>query len=268
MNAKGGILIGQLKDNPVLLHTAIGIAVGYFLLHPITMVIYWFEINHTGFTLIGMLEAFAERFKHAFYLHMMPMSVTFAFIGGLTGLGSGLYFKKIRHQYRKIQSQYYLLSENIQTIIRNGENENVEFKKSFRYDYRIGHPEKSLEDIVMHSVAGFMNAKGGILLIGVDKDGHIKGLADDYFSLGRKSREGFERKFIEVLASKLGSDLCSLVHLAFHEIADVDICSVRIDKASRPVYIREGEKTVFYLRTGNTTKPLNTQETVDYLKII
>ena len=59
-----------------------------------------------------------------------------------------------------------------------------------------------MENIIMHSIAGFMNAEGGILIIGVDYDGHINGLADDYFSLGRKSREGFEKKIMEVLASK------------------------------------------------------------------
>ncbi|HJY63603.1 MAG TPA: ATP-binding protein [Ignavibacteria bacterium] len=245
----------------------IGIVSGYFLLHPITMVIYWFETSNSDVTLQNVLQAFSERFIHAFYLHMMPMSLVFTIIGGITGLGSGLYFRKIQKQGHKIQMQQQQLNESIRSIIKNGENENVEFKKSFRYDYRIGHPDKSLEDIVMKSVAGFMNANGGILVIGVDYNGHVNGLADDYFSLGRKSREGYEKRFMEVLASKLGTDLCSLAHLAFHEIADKEICSVLIVKANRPVYMREGENTIFYLRTGNVTKPLNTQETVEYLKI-
>lgn len=119
----------------------------------------------------------------------------------------------------------------------------------------------------MQSVAGFMNSKGGILIIGVEKDGHIKGLADDYFSLGRKTREGFERRFTEAIVARLGSDICSFVHLIFHEIGDMEICSVYIEKAHRPVYIREGENTIFFLRTGNITKAMNTQETVEYLKI-
>lgn len=268
MNVKSGISLNKLKNSPVLIHTVIGVLAGYFLLHPFTMVIYWFEISNSPITLRSILDAFAERFMHAFYLHMMPMSVVFIIIGGVFGSSSGLYFKKIRNQGQKIQIQHNQIKESIRSIIKNGENENVEFKKSFRYDCRIGHPEKSLEDIVMHSVAGFMNAKGGILIIGVEKDGRIKGLADDYFSLGRKSREGFEQKFMEVLAAKIGADTCQLVHLTFHEIGDVELSSVHIEKSHRPVYIREGEKTVFYLRTGNVTKPLNTQETVDYLRII
>jgi len=267
MNNKWTKSLWKLKDKPVFIHTVIGILAGYFLLHPITMVIYWFEISDSPITFKSIFAAFTERFMHAFYLHMMPMSMVFIIIGGIFGLSSGLYFRKVRKQAQKIQIQQTQLKEGIRSIIKNGENENVEFKRSFRYDYRIGHPEKSMEILFMHSVAGFMNAKGGILIIGIEKDGHVKGLADDYFSLGRKTREGFEKRFFETITSKLGSDACSLVHLAFHEIGDMDICSVYVEKAHRPVYIREGENTVFYLRTGNITKPLNTQETVDYLKI-
>lgn len=266
MKIKSIISFWQKRDRAVFIHVIIGILAGYFLLHPITMVIYWFEISDSPVTFKSILDAFAERFMHAFYLHMMPMSLVFIIIGGVFGLSSGLYFRKSRNQEQKIQIQQNHLTESIRSIIKNGENENVEFKRSFRYDYRIGHPEKSMEVLLMHSVAGFMNAKGGILIVGVEKDGHIKGLADDYFSLGRKTREGFEKKFSETIASKLGSDTCSLVHLAFHEIGDMEICSVYIEKAHRPVYIREGENTVFFLRTGNVHKPLNTQETVEYLK--
>lgn len=266
MNTKSVVSLWRQIERPVLMHTLIGILAGYFLLHPITMVIYWFEISNSGVTLKNVLAAFAERFMHAFYLHMMPMSLIFIVIGGVFGLSSGLYFRKIRNQGQRIQIQQNQLKESIKSIIKNGENENVEFRRSFRYDHRIGHPEKSMEILLIQSVAGFMNAKGGILIIGVEKDGHIKGLADDYFSLGRKSREGFEKRFSETIASKLGSDICSLVHLAFHEIGDMEICSVYIEKAHRPVYIREGENTVFFLRIGNVHKPLNTQETVEYLK--
>ena len=90
------------------------------------------------------------------YLHMMPMSMVFIIIGGIAGLCSGLYFMRIHKQGREIQMQQFQLKESIRSIIKNGENENVELRRSFRYDYRIGHPEKSLEDIVMHSVAGSM----------------------------------------------------------------------------------------------------------------
>ena len=267
MFTKSGKIVLLIKNKHVLIHTLLGMGIGYFLLHPITMVIFWFQTNGISLTLQNITQAFNKAFFHAFYLHMMPMSLAFIIIGGIIGLSSGLYLRVILNQGRKLQIQQNHLSESIKSIIKNGENENVEFKKSFRYDYRIGHLEKSNEDIVMRSVAGFLNMKGGILIIGVDMDGHLNGLTDDYFSLGRKSREGFEKRFMEVLTAKLGIDICSSVHLAFHEIANTEICSLLIEKAHRPVYVNEGGNTIFYIRIGNNTKQLTTMETVEYLKI-
>jgi hypothetical protein len=266
MEPKISPLFRQVDIKIILIHITIGVAVGYFFLHPITMVIYWFEISNSRVTFNGILEAFNERFVHTFSMHMMPMSVAFAIIGGLIGLASGLYFQKIRNQHRKIQSQRHHLTESIQSIIRNGENDKVEFKASFRYDFRKGQPNKTLEEVVMKSIAGFMNAGGGILIIGVDEMGHLKGLADDFVSLGKQNRKGFEQRLMQVMAERLGTDLCPLVHVAFHQITDREIFSASIEKAHRPVYIREGDNPVFYLRTGNTTKPMNTMETVEYLK--
>lgn len=266
MDFKAKILIGKIIHNYVLIHSLTGIAVGYFLLHPITMVIYWFEINQNSFTLNGIVQAFVERFAHAFYLHMMPMSVAFAFIGGIMGLVSGLYFAKVRKQDQKIQSQRYQLKESIQSIIRNGENEKVEFKSSLRYDFRKGQPNKILEEVIAKSIAGFMNADGGMLLIGVDDRGYLLGLDNDYVTLGKQNRDGFEQRLMLVIADKLGTDICPLIHVTFHMITDWEVCSIYIEKSHRPVYIREGENPVFYLRTGNITKSLNTQETVEYLK--
>jgi len=261
------IMVGRRKERHVFIHTLIGVGIGYFLLHPITMVIYWFQTNDTSVTFQNVTEAFNKSFFHAFYLHMMPMSLVFSIIGGLMGLVSGLYLRKIRNQFRKIQSQGFQLTESIQSIIRNGENEKVEFKSSFRYDLRKCQPNKILEEVIIKAIAGFMNASGGILIIGVDDNGYPIGLKNDYSSLVKQNRDGFEQKLMQVLADRLGTDLCPFVHIAFHQITGWEICSVYVEKAHRPVFVNEGGNTIFYLRIGNITRPLTTMETVEYLKI-
>ena len=98
MEAKSVISIKKLKDSPVFIHTLLGIVLGYFLLHPISMVIYWFELNSDEYNLTELLKVFLEGFKHSFSLHMMPMSVAFSILGALIGLGSGLYYKSIKQR--------------------------------------------------------------------------------------------------------------------------------------------------------------------------
>ena len=84
------------KNKELILHTFIGLFIGYFIIHPISMVIYWFQLNTNEFSLTDLFNVFFENVKHSFSLHMMPMSVAFSVLGALIGLGSGLYYKTIK----------------------------------------------------------------------------------------------------------------------------------------------------------------------------
>ena len=257
----------RIKDiNPVLIHGLLGGIIGIFIFHPVTMVIYWFEFNQVSITLNEVVNVALERISHSFHPHMLTMSVSFAFLGAMTGLGSGLYYKTLKKKNETIKQQNNLLKKGIVAIINEGENEKVEFKSTLRYDFKRGNVNKDLEHVILKSIAGFLNNKGGLLIIGVEDDGRIIGLANDYFSLKRKNKDGFEQRVIQLIAGRLGGDLSPLISIVFHSVADYEICSISIEHSPRPVYINEGELTVFYLRSGNTTKPLTTQETVNYLE--
>lgn len=209
-------VVGNYRDRYVFIHTVIGVAIGYFLLHPINMLVYWFQTNDIRLTPHIITEAFSKSFFLAFYMYKVPMSVVYSIIGGIMGLGSGLYLRKIQNQFRKIQSQGYQLTESIQFIIRNGENEKVEFKASFRYNLRKRQPNKILVEVIMKAIAGFMNASGGILIIGVDDNGYPLGLVNYYSCSARHNRDGFEQKLIQHLSDRLGTDLGPSIHIAFY----------------------------------------------------
>lgn len=116
MNTKSIVSFWRPKERPVLIHTVIGILVGYFFLHPITMVIYWFQTNDYSLPLQSVSDAFSKAFIHAFYLHMMPMSIAFIVIGGIIGLFSGISFRKIRKQGREIRMQQLQLNESLEKL--------------------------------------------------------------------------------------------------------------------------------------------------------
>ena len=58
-------------------------------------------------------------------------------------------------------------------LIKAGEGERVELKSTARWNLRTSERDPHLEDEVVVTVAGFMNAAGGTLLIGVADDGAI-----------------------------------------------------------------------------------------------
>lgn len=260
------IVLNIKRNKPVILHILIGMVSGYFLLHPFSMVIYWFEFNDTPVLLSKFMEIFLSRLSYAFNLEMFPMAAAFAVIGGLLGLGPGLFIRSIKIKQSRIRGGEKLLQKSIPSLINEGENQFVEFKPSLRHDYRQVKTSKNLEDYVVKSIAGFLNADGGILIIGIDSEGKVLGLQNDYWSLKKKNKEGFHQRIITLVSSKLGKDLSTYIHVTFHMLGANEICSLSIEPANRPVYINEGHDTGFYLRTGNITNSLTTSETVEYLK--
>lgn len=61
-------------------------------------------------------------------------------------------------------------------------------------------------------------------------------------------------------------DICTKIHIAFHEINAKEICKLYIEPSQHPVFVSEDNRTIFFLRTGNITNPLTTSEVVKYLQ--
>ena len=256
-----------MKNNKeLIIHTLAGLLIGYFLIHPVSMVIYWFQLNANEYTLTDLFDVFLGNLKHSFSLHMMPMSVAFSILGALIGLGSGFYYKSIKKKEYLLYSKRQLLQQSMPSLIAGGESEFVEFKSSLRHDYRQIKTDKNLEDVILKSIAGFLNSKGGILIIGVNDSGEILGLENDYWSLKRKDKDGFQQRLILIISNAFGKDICTKIHIAFHEINVQEICTLYIEPSQHPVFVNEDNRTIFYLRTGNVTNPLTTSEVVKYLQ--
>ena len=82
--------------NIILIHLLIGILIGIFVIHPVTMVVYWFEFNPSDISFDLFIDVFMMRVKHSFHSSMLPMSLFFALIGGFFGFISGLYSRTLK----------------------------------------------------------------------------------------------------------------------------------------------------------------------------
>lgn len=253
------------RNKELILHPFVGLLIGYFILHPASMVIHWMGVDNSEVSFKLFSQVLGDSLLHSFSLHMMPMSFAFSVLGLFVGFGSGLYYRAIKSKEQLLYGKRQLLQQSIPKLIAAGENELVEFKSSLRHDYRQIKTDKNLETVVLKEIAGFLNGRGGTLIIGVDDDGEVLGLENDYLSLKKKNRDGFQQRVILLVSNAFGRDISSKIHLSFHEIRSREICTIYIDPSRYPVYLKEGNRTVFYLRTGNVTNPLTTSETVKYL---
>lgn len=152
-------------------------------------------------------------------------------------------------------------------MIANGEGESLEFKSSSRWDYRAGSVNKALELVIVKSAAGMLNAKGGDLLIGVDDKGVSIGLQQDYGTLStRPNQDGYEQFLVNLFSTSFGKDVSASLSISFQVIGEKDICVVRIPRSSKAVYVADGNREKFFVRTGNTTQELSTKEAVAYIR--
>jgi len=247
-------------------HFLLGAVIGILVLHPLTKAVYWFEFKDTiAPNVSGLWEFMLLRMETSFSLEMIPMSIIFGLIGGGIGSWFGLYHLVIIKQHRTVRYLERELAEDLPLLIRSGENEHLEFKSSVRWDHRQAKANRSLEGVIAKTIAGFMNHKGGSLLVGVSDDGEILGLAYDYQTLNNKDRDGLERCIIDIVKTRLGGDLCALIHCIFYEIGGKDVCRVVVEPSPVPVYCMDGKVPRYFLRTGNGTRELDVREALAHV---
>jgi ATP-dependent Lon protease len=150
-------------------------------------------------------------------------------------------------------------------LIAAGESKSVEFKRTARYNEHTGAADKNLEQAVVKTVAAFLNAAGGTLLIGVHDEQRVTGMTDDYALTGNKGRDGFENWLVTKLAHELGRPVVGLfVEVSFDELEDGEVCRVDVKPSNQPVYA--GAAAEFFVRTGNSTRLYNTREALEHIR--
>ncbi len=150
-------------------------------------------------------------------------------------------------------------------LIIAGESKVIEFKQTARFNAHTRQPDKNLEHAVVKSIAGFLNAGGGVLLIGVHDEQRPTGLADDYAATGNRGRDGFENWLVTKLEQELGRPpVASFVSISFEAFPEGDVCRVEVKPSDKPVYV--GDSAEFFVRMGNSTRPYNTRDALEYIR--
>lgn len=249
-----------------LLYVAAGIIVGLLVIYPLTMTIVWIEFAAERTTAPSLSEFMEARFWFWFIPRVRheELILAFAALGGTVGLGFGIFTQKYLHFARELAFLEQERRMSVPDLIKGGESDRLEFKSSVRWDVKEQRVNKALEKVIAKTLAGFLNANGGSLIIGVDDDGQVLGLDKDYSTLKHKNADGFERQITDLVRKYLGGDICPILHFTFTTIDAQEICMITTQAAKRPVYVSEGSNAIFYVRSGNSTRQLDVREALDY----
>ena len=157
---------------------------------------------------------------------------------------------------------------DIDELIQEGESNYLEFKSSLRWSFLDSSVNKKLEEVVLKTIAAFNNTDGGILLIGVNDDGELLGLSNDYESL-KGDKDKFELHLQNLIESEYGAGYCSqYIKVIFPTKDDEEICMVEISRGDKQLYTnitnKHGQKSQkFFIRRGNASVELSSHSEVN-----
>jgi hypothetical protein len=158
-------------------------------------------------------------------------------------------------------------AQTLEEMLKAGESPVLEYKSSLRWDLRTQQINATLQKVVAKTIAGLMNFEGGRLLIGVADDGSVIGIENDLKTLKRSDCDGFEQVIRQVIADYLGDEFSQYVQLSFEQEAEHTVSIIRVEPSPKPVFLADKDSKEFYIRAGNTTRPLDVQASHDYISM-
>jgi hypothetical protein len=159
--------------------------------------------------------------------------------------------------------------------IAAGETAYVEFKPAIWYDYGRAvndsnykiKKEENVSDNIVRTVAGFLNADGGTLFIGVSDDGEAYGLEGDLKLTGRKDLDGLENELNQLISSAVSKEVSAAkIKISLPKFQSQTIAKIDVKKANSPVFMKTSRhQNKFYVRIGNATNTMSVESAFNYI---
>ncbi|TYC49734.1 ATP-binding protein [Rhodobacterales bacterium] len=258
--------LSPFKISFLATYVLVGALVGILVIHPLNLVVIWWELSRFSETKMTLWQFMNARL----WLVLIPrnLDVTFAYtmLGAVVGLAFGIFTRnyiRTSEAYRSLRDEQ---KSFIPDLLSQGESDRVEFKSSLRWDMKENRVNRGLEKVIAKTVAGFFNADGGHLLVGVDDNGTPLGIDKDLSTLKSPDHDAFERTVNDIVSKNLGGDLCPYIHTVFATIGARDVAMIIIRPAPRAVYLEDGNASAFFVRSGNSTRQLDVREALSYAK--
>lgn len=151
---------------------------------------------------------------------------------------------------------------DIDSLIDGGESEATEFKSTLRVNLHTGGQDKRMETSALKTLAGFLNANGGILVVGVSDDGSPVGIDADKFP--NEDKMGLH--LVNIVKNRLGPQAMTDIHPHFEDYDGTRVLVVRCRRSRTPVFVKDAEIERFYVRTGPATTELSASQTQAFIK--
>ena len=157
--------------------------------------------------------------------------------------------------------------DRVKSVIRDGESKKVEFKETFSLDVRKQTKEKDVRTSTIKTIAAFLNSEGGVLLIGVNDAGMIKGIdveVEKFFKADTitQSRDRFLLDFKNAVRTHIGEQFYPFIEYRLVHVDSKYILFIECESSPEAVYVDNKD---FYVRTNPATDQLEGPKLVAYI---
>ena len=154
---------------------------------------------------------------------------------------------------------------SVEDLLAEMETDRVEFKSSAYYSYRPDVPERVVTESLLKTVAGFLNAGGGTLAVGIADDGEILGIQPD-LEMKRCDGDRYVNSLTNVVERSLGRLASTMTKIQLQTVEGVQVALVHVTPSPEPVYARVSKQNrVFFVRVNNSTRILEGADLVGYV---
>lgn len=149
---------------------------------------------------------------------------------------------------------------SVADLIAGGETGAVEFKSTLRINLHTGQPDEKMHLSALKTIAGFLNGKGGTLLIGVADDGEVLGIGADGFP--NEDKMGLH--LVNLIKDRIGEVFLPYVHPHFEDQDGERVLMVRCEPGPKAGFLKDGKEQRFFVRGGNATTELSGASIMEY----
>jgi hypothetical protein len=171
----------------------------------------------------------------------------------------------VREAYQKLTGEVPSqkpMVVSVPELLAAGENGGVEFKSTLRTNLHTGQPDEKMHLSALKTIAGFLNARGGTLMIGVDDEGKVLGVAADGFP----SEDKMGLHLVNLIRDRIGDIFLPYVHPHFEDEDEQRVFVIRCEAGPKPAFLKDGTIQRFFVRGANATLELSGNSVMDYVK--
>ena len=183
-----------------------------------------------------------------------------------------------------------LSNPDIHSLISKGESTTLEFKETFELDkgdvpknmkdkgqiqeYK-SRQKKALLHASIESIVGFLNADGGVLLIGVSDQAEVTGIQEEIDTYYQGSKDKFLLRFEDALREHVGAPdfpqsryiNSKLTEINSNLVFRVDCKKIEPQSKFGPIFLHFDGREELYVRQGPSTKKLTGKAIISFSTI-